>query len=62
MYTITVSRVPFGISGAWEVKGRMAPLALSAPVAHQVPGAGARLGPLAAGAKNNPAAVVGRGE
>lgn len=54
-------RVPFGIGGALEVKGRMATLALSAPLAHQVPGAGARLAPLAAGAKNNPAAVVGQG-
>lgn len=53
-------RVPFGIGMAWEVKGRMAASALSATLVHQVPGAGARLAPLAAGAKNNPAAVVGQ--
>ena len=46
----------FGISRAEKVKGQMATMALT----HQVPGAGARLAPLAAGAKNNPAAVVGQ--
>ena len=54
-------QVPFGIGRVWEVKGRMAALALSAPLAHQVPGAGARLALLAAVAKNNPTAVVGQG-
>lgn len=39
---------PFGIDRVWEVKGRMAVLASSAPVAPKVPGAGARLTPLAA--------------
>lgn len=38
-------RVPFGIRRVWEVKGRMAALALSDPLDHQVPGAGARLAP-----------------
>lgn len=47
---------------AWKVKGRMAGLALSAPLAHRVPGAGARLAPLAAVAKNNPRCSCWAGE
>lgn len=61
MFTVLGSRVPFGINRVWEVKGRMAALALSAPLVHQVPGAGARLASLVAGAKNNCTAVVGQG-
>ena len=48
--------VPFGMGRAWEVKGRMAALALSL----QVSRAGARRAPTAE-AENNPAAVVGQG-
>lgn len=54
-------RVLFGIGKPWEVKGRMAAVALSTPLAHWIPGAGARLAELAAKAKNNPTAVVGQG-
>lgn len=55
-------QVPFGIDRVWEVKGRMAVLASSGPVAHKVPGAGARLAPLAAGAKITLLQLLGRGE
>lgn len=59
---IVISMLDSGCIGkAWEVKGRMAAVALSTPLAHWIPGAGARLAELAAKAKNNPTAVVGQG-